>query len=57
VAQALRDKEGLVAQRAVTALGAIGPGAREAIPAVVRAAKNDDLRPTAEEAIRRINAQ
>ena len=51
---ALRDPEGEVRQWAAKALGKMGPAAESALPALYRAARNDSLRPTMEEAIRLI---
>jgi hypothetical protein len=43
-----------VRQQAAQALGAIGPAAKAALPALAVAAKHDGIRPTVEEARRRI---
>jgi hypothetical protein len=50
----LKDPEANVRLYACKALGAAGPSARSAIPALVEAAKIDFLRGSAEEALRRI---
>ncbi len=55
--KALKDKEGFVRQRAVIALGNVGPGARSAVPALAEAAKRDEIRSSAEEAIRKIQSR
>jgi len=55
--KALKDKDGLVRQRAAIALGAIGPAAEEAVAALVEASKWDPVRPAAEEALARIKAR
>jgi HEAT repeat protein len=54
--KALGDADGNVRLWAAKALGAIGAGAREAVPALAAAARHDALRGAAEESIRRINA-
>src|SRR5262245_38099642 len=43
-------------QRAIDALGAIGPGARQAVPALARLLKDERLRPGVETALVRIGA-
>jgi adenylate cyclase len=55
--QALKDREGVVRQRAAIALGVIGPAAQDALPALQEAAKWDPVRPAAEEAIRKIRGR
>ena len=54
---ALKDKEGIVRQRAVIALGNIGPAASGAIPALVEAGKWDPVRGHVDEAIAKIRAR
>jgi HEAT repeat protein len=54
---ALRDRETVVRQRAVIALGSIGPGARAALPALAEASRHDAIRPSAEEAIQKIQGR
>jgi adenylate cyclase len=51
---ALKDPDPNVRLYACKALGAAGPGARSAIPALLEAAKIDFLRGSAEDALRRI---
>ena len=50
----LKDPDYSVRQQAAQALGAIGPAAKAAVPALAVAAKHDGIRPTVEEALRRI---
>ena len=54
---ALKDKDSGVRQLSAKALGEIGPKARAALPALDAAARFEGLRPAAEEARRRIQAQ
>jgi HEAT repeat protein len=51
--KALGDREAGVRQAAARALGAVGPGARDALPALARILRRGSW-PEAEEAIRRI---
>jgi HEAT repeat protein len=53
LAKALGDREPGVRQAAVKALGAVGPGAKAALPALTRALRRGSW-PEAEEAVRRI---
>jgi len=53
----LKDRDYGVRQQAAQALGAIGPAAKAALPALAVAAKHDGIRPTVEEAQRRIQGQ
>jgi len=53
----LRDPNGEVRQWAARALGGIGSAAESAVPALERAAKLDDVRGPAEEAIQKIRAR
>ena len=52
--RSLKDRDGKVRQWSAKALGSIGPAAEKAVPALVQAAKAEGIRPTAEEAIRKI---
>jgi len=51
---ALKDSDYGVRQQAAKALGAIGPAAKAALPALAEAARHDGIRPSVEEARRRI---
>jgi HEAT repeat protein len=51
---ALKDRDYAVRQQAAQALGAIGPAAKAALPALDVASKHDGIRPTVEEARRKI---
>jgi HEAT repeat protein len=55
--KALKDREGLVVQRAIIALGNIGPAAQEAVPALAEVARADSVRQSAEAAIRKIQGR
>jgi HEAT repeat protein len=52
--RSLKDRDPAVRQWSAKALGSIGPAAEEAVPALVDAARADGIRPSAEEAIRKI---
>jgi HEAT repeat protein len=51
---ALKDSDYAVRQQAAKALGAIGPAAKAALPALAEAARHEGIRPSVEEARRRI---
>ena len=51
---ALKDQDYAVRPQAAQALGAFGPAAKAALPALAVAAKHDGIRPTVEDARRRI---
>jgi HEAT repeat protein len=52
--RSLKDRDGKVRQWSAKALGNIGPAADKAVPALFQATRADAIRPTAEEAIRKI---
>jgi HEAT repeat protein len=52
--RSLKDRDPMVRQWSARALGSIGRPAEKAVPALVEAAKNEGIRPTVEESIRKI---
>ena len=54
---ALKDERKFVRQMALESLGKIGPAARDAVPALIEAIQDKDLKRTASEALKLIDAE